>query len=569
MSLLQQMQLDFNGALSNHNTVMQKVSEWNNTARSGGFGNESSDGIKSVYVSKDVQKAIESAMPSLVEPFLNKNITNVQGKDAQSDKKAEVVEKLLNYQWSYGLNSLEFMENTTKSLMSDGTVFTKVGWTSDMPTLELIPIDRLLLDPSATKLKDCRFIIERKKVSISEILNNPQWYGSHTLDSLAVLNASTSTEYDVQENGVDTSFNFEDRLRQLIDVNTYYGQISDDGKIRTIVGVWSDNFLLNLTDSPYPESWEGIPFSSTKYISVAGSIYGEALAELLWSNQAVRSGLQRSILDTLDKSTAGQKGISTRALNPIEAKKFANGDDFTFNGEMPAIWQGEYNQVPGEVYALMDRLQQDSEELSGISRQNGGLDPRSLNSNVSATAASLTNTAAERRLLLITRHISSLLEDVFRKWLDLNQMMLESGSVRIGGEVLDIAALDLDGNYDLSINVGTSGLKKERVNNLSMVLGTLSSNPAIPPHISIQLMADMTEALDLHSTSEQLDLIAKQMQMQAEQPQQPNPEQQMAMQLEFEAKQAQITKDKAQAKKYEADAVNTYVETEMSSYGLN
>ncbi len=571
--ILQQLQSAMSASIGNHNEVMARVNVWNAEieAESTIYSAGSSKAGDAGMVSKDIKKSIESALPSLVEPYLNRDITMIQGQDAQSDAKAEKIQKLLNYQWNYGTNALPFMERLVRDMMSDGTVILKSGWDSDndVPRVEVINIDSLVTDPSAETLEECRFVIERKKVSISEILDNSGWYGQHSLESLSPLQATNTTDYDREEIGQDSSHNFEARLQQLIDVNTYYGELEIDGKLQNIVGIWSDDFVINTMDSPYPESWRH-PFDGEPYTRVSGSIYGESIAELLSVNQKIRTGLSRAILDNLNAGTNGQKGVRKGVLDIVNKRKFASGENFEYLSQGGLdVFEGQFADTPPSVYELLDRVQQDSEELSGISRMNGGLDPRALNSGVSATASSLVNTAAERRLLLITRHISSLLENVFRKWLSLNQLMLESGSVRVANEMIDLSNLDLQGNYDLSISVATTGQKQQKSQQLSMVLQQLSQNPAIPQSMIMRLTSELVGSMDMYAAEEELLNLSKQMQLQEQQPQQPDPQQEMAMQLELQAKQAATAKDQSVAQLNEAKAVNTYVETEKSSYGID
>ena len=565
--LLEIMKNDMNGAMSNHNEQMARIFNWR--ADSNSVENVKTSSNKKM-VMRDIQKSIESALPSLVEPFLNQDLVLVQGKDSNSQDKAEVATKLLNYQWNYGVNSLELLEELIKTNMEDGTVFLKIGWKDDKPTSELIDADKLIIDPSASKLKDVKFVIERKKVSINDILNNSSWYGKHTLDSLKSLGSASSEDYDNNINGIDESFNFEDRARQLINVHTYYGMLPNDaGELVASVGIWADDFLINIMPSPYPDAWNGIPFIGTVYTRVVGSIYGEALADLLSTNQNIRTGLNRAIMDTLDASTNGQKGVKKGTLDIVNKRKFAVGDNFEYLSQNGFdVWEGAFNDIPAHIMGYMEAVKNDSEELSGISRLNGGLDSRALNSGVSATASSLVNSNAERRLLLSARHISSLFESMFRMWLDLNMLMLESNSVNVGGQVVELSAFDVYGNFDLSINIATANQKQELSQKLSMVLQMLSANPNIPQSTIMRLTSDMTKAMDLYKTSEELSQLAQQMKQDEMMPQEPNPVEQAHMQLEMQKASADIRETESKAQLNQAKTMSEFTDATNASYGL-
>ncbi len=556
---------DLAGAIGNHTDAMAYVLSSRDSYEA--IEVPPSANGKSVYVSQSIKKVVEAALPSMTEPFLNKKIVSASGVDVESEEKAEAVAGALNYQWNYSFAALPFIEQLNKDMMVDGTLFIKSGWDidKDIPTTVIVDPDSVIFDPSATLLKDAVFAIERKKVAINAILANPNLYGEHTLEGLSELDASVSTDYDRDEIGNDTSFNFTDRSRQLVDVNFYYGKIplDDSGEIVPVLIIWSSNFLINAMESPYPESWNGIPFSSEVYSRVSGSMYGDSLPTLLQDNQEIETQLQRSIFDTLDASTNGQRGFKAGTLDPVNKRRFKSGKDFEFNGQNVEIWEGAYNPISPDIYNLKDRTQQDSEELSGISRLNAGLDPRALNSNVSATASSLVNSAAERRLLLLTRHVSSVLEDMFRKWLDLNLLYLQSASVRVGGTIYDVSGLDLDGNYDITLHIATAGQEQAKVQQLGFLIPQLAQNPATPQSIIMDLTAKMTEAMGLYDTAEKLEVVAKQMEQAEQNPQQgPSVEEQVA----FESEQAKIAKDKSQALLNQAKAQETAVDAEMKLY---
>ena len=565
-NLLNKLQTDLDSARGNHSQQIALIEEWRllteakpSTMRSQKDGNYSS------VMNQLVKKTIESATPSLVEPFLGSNIVNAQGRDAESDSKAEIASATLNYFWNYSIPPEKFIEPLVRNLQIDGTVFIKVGWKDNHPTSKEIAPEALVIDPSAKTLDEAKFVIEQSKVSVSDILSNPEWYGKHTLDSLHELQATSTTIYDTEASGNESSFNFEDRLRQLISVNTYYGEMTVDGELKQIVAMWSDSFLINVMDSPYPTSWNGIPFCSTDYIPVSGSLYGESIPSLLSYDQQYSTALDRSIMKQLDHSTLGQRGFAQGALDPVNERRFKAGKDFKFNAKGFEMWEGGFNQLSPDIFMLHDKTRQSAEELSGISRLNAGLDPRALNSNVSATASSLVNSNAQRRLLLVMRHISSLLEAMFRKWLDISVVMAEDLSVRVGGQLLNISGFDLDGNYDLVLNVQTDGQKQEKAQKLSMILQQLGSNPSIPQSVVMKLTAEYTRALEMHELADELMGLSQQIQQSEGQP---NPMAQQAQMMEMEAQQAQIAKDTARAQLDEAKAMNTHIDNELLSYGV-
>lgn len=562
---------DLAGAKANQTAQMKIIESWRAECNGDPYsiGRKQDKAAYSTIVVKLIKKAIESSVPSLVEPFLGSNIVSLKGRDAVSQEKAKTASAVLNYFWNYSIRPEELMEPLVRTLQTDGTVVGKVVWKDDRPDTDLVPLDNLTFDPSATKIDECKFIIEKSKVSIADILSNPLWYGEHTLESLKDLMPSSDTDWEVEVSGKDNSFNFDDRARQLIEINTYYGTMgTDDGKTETVIGIWSDNVLLKYGESPYPDSWNGLPFISTVYIPQEGSLYGENLGNLVSTDQKISTAIQRAILLHLDKSTNGQRGIREGSMNPIEEAKFKRGQDFKFQDRDPQFWEGSFNQINGEVFVLQDRTKADVEELLGIGRLNAGLDPRALNSNVSATASSLVNSNAQRRLLLIVRHISSMLEQMFRKWLDMVVAMNPGLSVEVGGKLVDLTGFDLEGNYDLILDITTDAQKADKIQNLNMTLQTLANTPGIPPSVTMNVTADLMAAMGNYVLGDQLKGLADGMAESEQQPQEPNPIQQAGMQLEMAERQASIAEAQSKAKLNEAKALESFVDSQNASYGL-
>ena len=567
--VLDTLKIDLEAAKASHSKMSALVTTWVREyegilSPTGAQATGRGANMTNTMTMTDSKKAVESSLPSLTEPFISQHdIVDIQPKDAESSQKAVVMNKLINYQFSKLPNTIELVENVAKTVQVEGISFVKVGWSADSPSLETVAFENLLLDPSAKRMSDLKFAVEVRKVSISDILANPSWYGKHTLESLKALTPASSGEYEdtnADEYGRDSSFNFDDRSRQLIEIYEYYGMydLHNNGTLVPIIGIWCEDKLLKLSESPFPTSWNGIPFESCVYTRKTNSIYGGSISELIGDLQKVRSYLMRGVLGNIDKGYQGQRGVRLGSMNPLQFRKFASGLDYEYNGDLNIV-ESTFNETPQSIFQLMESLKTEQEEMSGVGRLNGGLDPRALNSGTSATAANIVNTNSEKRLLQITRHISEMLERVFRKWIDLNIMLLENGSVRMGDRFLQVEGSMLEGSYDLEIVAGTSGAKQSRIQNLQMMMGLMtSSGQQIPP----SMLSQMANLLDMPALAEELE-------NQQNQPQEPSELEQIGVQLELEEKQSVIAKNNASAELDGAKSMETFVNAQNASYGLN
>ena len=555
-NILNAVQADLDGAIGTHNEVMAQM-EANYAMYAGEQADllERQDATSAKWLSsgfklKDVKRMVEGSLPDLVDPFVSTD--KIVGIDTSNGdvEFAEMVEDEINKQFTKSQDKLEFMETIAKDVQVDGTCFTKVGWGDDQAVVENIAAAELILDPSARRMKDLRFAIQRRKVMFDEIVNNSLWFGEHSADDLRVLEATTETEYDrqrEQQYGRDDAFNFEDRARQLIEVFEYYGLMDIGNGLEPVLVIWSDNMLLRATGSPYQPEWNGIPFESAVYSRNSHTIYGQGLPEMMADYVNLRDKLMRGIINNMDRSTNGQKFVKKGGMDTLSFKKMLDGSPVVWTNKDPreVIMDGTYNEIPSSVFGLMEGMKTEQEELSGIGRLNNGLDPRALNSGTSATAANIVNTNAQKRLLQITRHMSEMLERVMYKYVELNMMMR-------GG--------DTDMKFDATIVVGTSGRNSEKLNNIRMMQGQLAGlGDVVPPKVHLALVKDMSELLDMpelsKALSESIEMI-----------EQPNPMAEMGMQVEMAEKQAAIAKDNSQAKKNEADAMYKFVETERMSF---
>ncbi|MHA2023156.1 MAG: portal protein [Candidatus Thorarchaeota archaeon] len=572
--LLQDFQSDLTQARATQNQVLANVDEWWGLYE-GEYhirGDASMTTTKTAYpAQRDIQRVVESSLPDIVSPFVtDDDLVVVLPRSGDTVAKAEALTHLINRQFSKSIDKLEFMENIARNIQIEGSVFTKVGWSEDMPIVENIPITDLMLDPSAKRMKDLQFAIQRRKVSRSEILNNSAWFGSHSEEDILQLEGTVGSEYDNyrnQGNGMDDSFNFEDSARELVEVFEYYGMydLEGTGTPIPILAIWHDNTLLRVSESPYPESFNGIPFECAVYTRNPDAIYGNSVAEMLKTSQRFRQAINTGIRDNLSNATNGQTFVKKGALDPLNRKAFLNGKrlvDFNIDPAQ-ALEFGSFNEINPAIFQLSEELKREQEELSGMTAMASGLDPRSLNSGVSATAVNITNSNAAKRMLQITRHVSEMLERVFSKWVVLNQMMLQEGMVKDGEEYFPVNGEMLQGGYDINIQAGTAGIKQSKIQNLQAMM-SMTSQQQLPPEINLSMMIEMSKLMDMPAMADQLTGVLEM----SKEPQQPNPEKQAAMQLEFAEKQATIEHKQAQSMKLKSESMKNFVETERASYGL-
>ncbi len=521
-------------------------------------------GVVSQALCKDVMRSVEGAIPSLVAPFIEKDIATLES-DTEDEGVLESIkthEKLVNYQWNKKSSPLDVVERISRNLQIDGTAWCKTGWNAKgYPEVFVVPFESVIPDPNAYTQDEIRFVIHRKKVSISDILSNPEWYGKHTLDSLNHLSNHISSEYEPMDvAGRSDAFDSGQRASEIIEIFEYYGEYDKkgDGTTEPVVIIWSAQTLLNEFDSPYPGF--SIPFDAGIYLQRPYSIYGSGVAELIGEHQVTRQEILRGIIDNMNKANNGTKFVKKGAFDNKNAMKFKQNAPFVeinHNSQEPlgnAFWDGGYNQIPPEVYQLMEKYEEEQENLSGLTKYSMGTDSRSLNQT--ATGVSIISSMSQRRLVFITQHISDLIARVLKKWILLNdEFIVHSG---IANEI------------DLFVKAGTAGIQAKKGQDISNMLQALAPHAGVlDPAIITDLVADLAETFDLDVTAKKIrDSADKQRQMMQDpnMQMQQQQEQQMMKQMAMRGEAAEISKDEAKAHLDNAKAQKAQIDAAQAMY---
>ena len=552
-NLVSYLNAQFEGGSGMHSEALSAVRSYREYYE-GKVDIESVDG-RSQVVHRDVLRVVEGSMPSLVDPFVASDIAVVEGENAESEPVGALHENLINYQWNKKNNPLETAELLGRNLMVDGTVWTKVGWSKDgYSTVEVVPFEAVIPDPSAYKVEDLKWVIYRRKVTISDILSNEEWFGKHTLESLQSLTTGGNSEYDPDKGvGREDFYSQGQRALEEIEVFEYYGEYdrSGNGKTEPIVAVWSQDMLLNDFPSPYPGF--SIPFDNTVYVRRSFSIYGVGVGGIIGDKQTQRSALLRGVYDNMANSNNGTKFIRKGSLDAVNFNRLKRGEKYVelnVPTQMTAeslIYDGNFNPLPTDVYKMLDDIETDEENLTGITKYAVGSDSRSLNQT--ATGVSIISSMSQRRLVFIAQHISGLLQRVFKKWMMLNAEMLDMPSVE---------------GIDLYVNAGVAGLREKKNNDIVSMIQAISNMPgSVDPKIMNSLIVELAENMGLDTTSK----LLKDMKEEGEQNNADDPMKEIAIKMKLEAEQAKIAKDRALAQRNQALAQETMIDASIKSVG--
>ena len=430
--------------------------------------------------------------------------------------------------------------------------------TYNQPSLKIIDVANFFIDPSCDgEWEDAQFMIstfestksELKKRGIYKNLDDVNWGANQIKAQVGDPDHETTTPI------ADGRLN-QDKSKVL--VYEYWGEwdIHDDGVMIPIVATFIGDTMIQLTENPFPDRKP--PFVIVPYMPILGSIWGEADASLLQDNQRILGAVTRGTIDLLGRSANAQSGYSKGFLDPVNRKRFTNGEDFEFNpNEDPrvAIQQMQYPEIPNSALTVMQLQNAEAEGLSGVKSFSGGITGEAYGQVARGISGALD--AAGQREMSILRRLAEGMRLIGRKIISMNAFFLEEKEViRVTNrEFVEIKRKDLSGAFDLIVDISTAQVDEQKSQDLGMMLQTIG--PDMDPGLSKIILGQIADLKRMPELAEQIRSYEPQ----------PDPLQQRLAELQIEELEAKIELDKARAAEAMAQAENKALDTELEVTG--
>jgi len=375
----------------------------------------------------------------------------------------------------------------------------KIILSKNNPTYEVCDLRDVIIDPTANGvLDDVRFIIHeydtdmstlkslkyRKKEIIDPVTGKVTIEESgiyHNLDKIQISDANEGREYyndygAVGENG-ETNFKFKDKARKKLRAYEYWGywDIHKTGEVVPIIATWIGKVMIRMEENPFP--FDGLPFSIAKYMPRKNEIYGEPDGELLKENQDSIAKMMRAAHDITSTQAVGQEFIDEQFFaGPSQKDNYKTGKTVYFRHGMDprqSIHKSSVDPVPKAVFDMIQYHQNDAESMSGTKSFSQGIGSQSLGSVATGIRSALDATA-KRELSILRRLSEQLFKDIARKSIIMNQAYLEEEQiVRITNEeFVPVRREDLQGEFDLIVDVSTPEKDNEKAEKLNMLMQT-------------------------------------------------------------------------------------------------
>jgi len=412
--------------------------------------------------------------------------------------------------------------------MVPGATEEKTRTLVNRPTVEVCDYRNVIIDPTCKgDIDKASFVIYNFESSMADLRKDPKYTN---IDEINVNNHSPLAEPD---HGTEDSsnFTFSDEARKKVVVYEYWGYWDTDGSgvVRPIVASWVGDTLIRMEENPFPD--KKIPFVTVHYLPKRRSTRGEPDGALLEDNQKIMGATLRGMIDIMGRSANGQMGMRKDALDAVNRRRWQNGENYQFNGNVDprqAMYMHTFPEIPQSAMLMMQSQNQEAEALTGVKSYSQGVSGSALGDVAAGVRGALD--AASKRELGILRRLSNGLCKIGMKIMAMNAEFLDEREVvRITDDEFEVINKDkLAGHYDLKLDISTVEEDEKKAQEMAFMLQTMGNN--MDPELSNIILSDIARLRKMPALAKRI----------ADWKPQPDPHQQEMQQLEKQKLLAEI-----------------------------
>lgn len=358
------------------------------------------------------------------------------------------------------------------------------------PTATILDPMNVMIDPSCNgDASKAKFIMVSFETCKADLQAEGKRY--RNLDRVNWEAATPATTPDHRTN-TPTDFNFQDIARKRVVAVEYWGfwDIAGDGVLVPIVATWIGTTLIRMEKNPFPD--QALPFVIVPYLPVKRQVHGEPDAELLEDNQKILGALMRGMIDLLGRSANSQQGFAKGMLDPLNRRRFENGQDYEFNPNLSptqGLISHTYPELPVSAMTMLQLQNQEAESLTGVKSFAGGVSGDSYGDVAAGIRGALD--AASKREMAILRRLARGVTEIATKFAAMNAVFLsEEEVVRITNEKFEtVRREDLKGQFDFVVDISTAEVDNAKSQDLAFMLQTLGNTVDIS--ITLFILAEI------------------------------------------------------------------------------
>jgi hypothetical protein len=234
--------------------------------------------------------------------------------------------------------------------------------------------------------------------------------------------------------------------------------IDNDGLLEpcTVV-IIEDKVVAQAEENPYKRP----PFRVGSMLPEPFKVHGIAPPSILENDQKIQTNLIRFAQDMAAQICYRNVITSDQRM----AQMLQNRKPFdVIIGDPAKIGEVPVQRADPFILKTIELTKGEVEEGTGNSRYNQGMDSESLNKT--ATGISLISQASAKRLRMAAKALGNgPITGIIRDFIFINQKWKSQDPIRLLGTDIQINPEDLDGEYDIEIDIGVSSGEKQQVAN--------------------------------------------------------------------------------------------------------
>ncbi len=432
------------------------------------------------------------------------------------------------------------------------------------PTAQVLNPANVYIDPSCEgDLDKAMFAIVSFETSKSDLKKDTARYKN--LDDIDWDNLGTIVDTD-HATKTPVDFQLHDKARKKVIAYEYWGfyDIDNSGILTPIVATWIGGVLIRMEKNPFPD--EKIPLILIPYLPIKRELFGEPDAELLEDNQKILGAVTRGMIDLLGRSANAQQGFAKGMLDPLNRRKYDNGQDYEYNPNTNpniGLVEHKYPEIPQSALTMLTLMNNEAEALTGVKSFSGGVSGDAYG-DVAAGIRGVLD-AASKREMAILRRISSGVTQMGNKIIAMNAVFLSEEEVirKTNEEFVTIKREDLKGNFDLVVDISTAEIDDAQAKDLGFLLQTIGNN--MDPEMRGMILSEIARLKRMPELAKKIE----------EYKPQPDPVQEKLkelsvkkIELEISEIESKIALNKAKAAEALADAGATAQQTRDEASGV-
>lgn len=360
----------------------------------------------------------------------------------------------------------------------------------NQPTVEVVDIRNLIVDATCGgDLSKALFMAYSSEVTRGSLERDSRY---KNLDKVQFGNASPLAQPDHVPQG-QADVNFEDKMRQKLVLEEYWGyyDIDNSGHLTPILVCWIGDVIVRMEVNPFPDGKP--PFVVVPMLPIKKSFYGEPDAELLEDNQKIVGAVTRGMIDLMARSANAQRGMAKNMLDVTNRRRFDNGEDYEFNGNIhpsQGIVEHKFPEIPQSAMSMVQMQHAEAESLTGVKMySDGGISSASLGKVAAGIRGALD--AASKREAGILRRMAQGVAMIGAKIVAMNQEFMSAEEVirLTNEEFVTVRRDELHGNFDVKVDIESAEENEAKANRLEFMLQTMGNtgDPGITKIILMEI----------------------------------------------------------------------------------